>query len=708
MRPCLVPEAGFIDFAPGIEYLKHSKTRVYIKLKKEQGQIIRLFTGERTLAEILHHQMETTGSTQFRRILSLLLLLHQNGLLVSSGQTLRGLNFCIFHQKNALSRIADWLRPLFAFDLHIVRSAFDSTPLRAMARAVISAPGILVLTLMAVANNFFPGAHRGIDLSGILAYADQPGTAGLRTYLLSMAVLWLSGGVVLSLKNLLTSYAMAALNCDVIRPRIRFLAGLVFYDCDPSDIVSAGKPAVIRLYALRILLPFALLATISLLSSLGLGGLFLPLLKQACILIAVISILPLANTDMNKALGILTSGTTDFGQNLAFLRKRYFAQFLSLKRKAVQGLDFSHIMVVSTAIWLFVALVMFQMHLVTKSKYILDHLNADMTWGAMLMLTQIVIIIAPFLVLLAMTVYIALSNVQVFFRFPVRQLKFIAQSIARQEIPSGEEVVSFLREIPLFAHLEDDKLEKLCGYMRLVKFGSQETPILQGEKGDAFFILVSGMVAVEVEDEYGRTQIVDTLTTGHSFGEIALIDNVPRTATVRTITPVSCFVLDRRHFLKFARDWAGGKDKITDIIRTSRLLMGSPLFSHLPPSQMRILISRFERKTYDAGAVVFRQDEPAEGMYLIREGKIEVRREEKGKPVFTKSIGGGELLGEIALVKSIPRTAGAVAAEKSVLLFLHKTDFYDVMQHSLMTEVEFNKLAEHRLGELRAKTSGRR
>lgn len=706
MKPCLVPDSRFIEFTEKTEYLRHPKTLTYLKLNKENAQLAREFTGERSLAEIMREQLEATGSTQFRRILSLLLLLHQNGFLVSTKQTLQGLNFCIFQEKNALASVADVLRKLFAFNLRDFGASFNSPIPVALARVLMTPAGMLVLAFIALSNNFFPAAHRGINLDDILQYAE--GSSGMAAYFLSLAVIWAGVGAVISLKNLLTAYVLSARKCDVVRPRIQFMLGLVYFDCDPIDIIGAGRTAVVRLYALRVLLPFVLLAGISLLSALGMvGGLFLPLVKEACVLVAVFSILPLADTDMNKALGILTAGTADFGQNLSFLRKRYFAHFMNMKSKAAPGLDSSHIMVVSTAVWLILSVVVFQTHVRARSGYILDHLGAGMNWSAMLMVTQLLLIVLPFLVLLAMTVYIALSNVHVLFRFPARRLKFLAQSISKQEVPASDEVVSFLREIPLFARLDHVKLEKLCGYLELIRYNSQQTIVLQGENGDAFFIIVSGMVAIEVEDEYGGTQVVDTLTTGHGFGEVSLVDNVPRTATVRAITPVSCFMLKRHHFLDFAHEWSGEQESITDIIRTSRLLMSSPLFSHLPPSQMRVLISRFERQVYEPGSLVFRQGDAAEGMYLICEGKIEVRREENGKPVFAKPIGVGEWLGEIALVKNMPRTAAAVAAEKSVLLALSKKDFYDIMQHSLMTEVEFNKLAEQRLGELRIRTLGR-
>jgi CRP-like cAMP-binding protein len=282
----------------------------------------------------------------------------------------------------------------------------------------------------------------------------------------------------------------------------------------------------------------------------------------------------------------------------------------------------------------------------------------------------------------------------------MRRITNFAESLSQQMVPAERETVNFLKEIPLFAELSESELKRLCTYLKLVKFGPQSNIIVQGEMGDAFYLIVSGLVAIEVEDGTGRSRIVDFLMTGHSFGEIALIENVPRTATARSISPVNLFVLHRKYFNEFVRDLAGGTERITDFIRTSKLLMASPLFSSLPPSRMRAVIARFQTASYGTGDVVFGQGDPGDRVYMVKEGQVEVRRIEEGKTVFTKTLGRGDWFGEIALVKNMPRTATVRSMSQTTLLSLSKKDFYDTMQHSLMTGIEFNKLADERLGEV--------
>jgi ATP-binding cassette subfamily B protein len=75
------------------------------------------------------------------------------------------------------------------------------------------------------------------------------------------------------------------------------------------------------------------------------------------------------------------------------------------------------------------------------------------------------------------------------------------------------------------------------------------TLIQAGDPGDRFFIIVRGSVAVLIPDPAGGPpRQVATLADGDHFGEVALLLDVPRTATVRTLTPCIFLALDRAHF----------------------------------------------------------------------------------------------------------------------------------------------------------------
>jgi len=95
-----------------------------------------------------------------------------------------------------------------------------------------------------------------------------------------------------------------------------------------------------------------------------------------------------------------------------------------------------------------------------------------------------------------------------------------------------------LRTVPLFAGLEDRDLESLADEFNERRFAAGDAIALEGEGGLMFFVVDSGEATVEVQG-----QEVARLGPGDSFGEIALIDRRPRTATVKAQSDLRTFGL---------------------------------------------------------------------------------------------------------------------------------------------------------------------
>ena len=78
-----------------------------------------------------------------------------------------------------------------------------------------------------------------------------------------------------------------------------------------------------------------------------------------------------------------------------------------------------------------------------------------------------------------------------------------------------------------------------------------------------------------------------------------------------------------------------------------------------------------ETRTFTAGDIVFRQGDPANGeAYLVHEGAVEVRRREDGEERLLRTLEKGDLLGEVALFRSAPHSATAIAVEPVALLVI--------------------------------------
>ena len=107
--------------------------------------------------------------------------------------------------------------------------------------------------------------------------------------------------------------------------------------------------------------------------------------------------------------------------------------------------------------------------------------------------------------------------------------------------PAG---LDLIRGVAILRPLSDNVLERLARRSVTVSVPSGQTVVREGDAGDQFFIIESGTVDVTI-----RGGFVRTLSVGDSFGEIALLRDIPRTATVTAISDLTARTIARDEFL---------------------------------------------------------------------------------------------------------------------------------------------------------------
>jgi uncharacterized protein YhbP (UPF0306 family) len=150
-----------------------------------------------------------------------------------------------------------------------------------------------------------------------------------------------------------------------------------------------------------------------------------------------------------------------------------------------------------------------------------------------------------------------------FFRVTPTELQFIDNT-------AGEDrgAAEFHRDLvySLFRGLPEQEVERVEAQLRTVDVGEGDVIVRQGAPADKFFIIVDGEVEV-VREDGGEARPLATLRRGQFFGEIAILRDSPRMATVRALKPTTLFAMERDIFKSLVAQSMGTTQDFDRVIR---------------------------------------------------------------------------------------------------------------------------------------------
>ena len=234
--------------------------------------------------------------------------------------------------------------------------------------------------------------------------------------------------------------------------------------------------------------------------------------------------------------------------------------------------------------------------------------------------------------------------------------------------------------------LSPEDLRDLMSQMFEVEAQADQVLIAEGDvDADNFYIVQGGKYEVTLLRRPG--EVVHTYRNpGESFGELALLYNCPRAATVRCTRGGTLWALDRATF----RDVLCGS-KVDETQATAAFLGAVPLFSSLTPEQISQLASEVRSHSVSTGAFVVREGERADSLFFVREGQVVCKR--RGADDSLAVLGPLDCFGESALHEDAAqaiRKADVVGYGDATVLELHASVFRRLLGSSLEAVVDFN------------------
>ncbi|EAR86860.2 CAMP-dependent kinase, regulatory protein (macronuclear) [Tetrahymena thermophila SB210] len=224
----------------------------------------------------------------------------------------------------------------------------------------------------------------------------------------------------------------------------------------------------------------------------------------------------------------------------------------------------------------------------------------------------------------------------------------------------------------MFQSLDENEQRVVIGAMEEKKFKAGETIIKQGDDGDELYVVDSGLLDCYKEKANQEKILLKTYKEGEAFGELALLYNAPRAATIIAKTDCILFSLDRPTFNHIVKDAAAKKREkyeaflskveiLHDMIPYERLQIADALHSH----------------KFSKGDYIVKEGENGNSFFILEEGiAVATKVMQAGQaPVKVYEYKSGDYFGEIALLKNQTRAANVIAESDCTVVSMDRESF---------------------------------
>ncbi|MCB9537928.1 MAG: cyclic nucleotide-binding domain-containing protein [Myxococcales bacterium] len=262
---------------------------------------------------------------------------------------------------------------------------------------------------------------------------------------------------------------------------------------------------------------------------------------------------------------------------------------------------------------------------------------------------------------------------------------------------------TFPDRLPRFPLLSELAAEPFLTVARAVQLRrvADGTPLVEeGEPGQAVHVVVTGTMRVIKRGAEGLDTELARLGEGEVFGEMSLVTESPRVATVMAEGSADVFELPRTVLDELgtqATDLQAALSKQVCDRMIGNLMNLSPVFRVLPPDRRSDLMARFQSRLVEADDDIIVEGQVGKGLFVILDGLVQVTRRKSGHKHILNWLREGEIFGEISLLRNTPATATCTAARRTMLMFLAREEFEDITRQYPEVVEKMNELGEFRL-----------
>ena len=222
----------------------------------------------------------------------------------------------------------------------------------------------------------------------------------------------------------------------------------------------------------------------------------------------------------------------------------------------------------------------------------------------------------------------------------------------------------------MFQSLDESEKSIIIDAMEECKIQVNDVVIQEGTQGDCLYVIGSGTLSCS-KIFPGKTDptFLKAYQPGEAFGELALLYNAPRAATITANEDCLLWKLDRDTFNHIVKDASSKKRE-----KYEAFLAQVPIFETMEPYERSKLADAFTEKKVPAGQTIITEGEPGNELFLLQEGSaIATKTLSAGAaPQQVMEYAVGDYFGERALLKNEPRAANVIAQTVCVLVSMDR------------------------------------